>query len=176
MWHRIHLRVPRCSALRHPMSHMQLRDWIRAQQGAFLHTFELHVPFSLFFWAVNWLHSENKIWEASLLAQWWRVHLTMQETWVWSRVREDTTCWGAANPVCLFSTEPACRNYWSPHTLELTLQNKREATPMSSPCTATTDCPLPATAGKKSVQQLRHSTVKIKWINKTKFFKGKEKL
>ena len=30
----------------------------------------------------------------SLVAQWSRIHLSMQETWVWSLVQEDPTCYG----------------------------------------------------------------------------------
>ena len=43
----------------------------------------------------------------SLVAQWLRIRLPMQGTWVWSLVREDPPCRGAA--------KPACHNYWSPH-------------------------------------------------------------
>ena len=36
---------------------------------------------------------------ASLVAQWLRIHLPMQETWVRALVREDPTCCGATKPV-----------------------------------------------------------------------------
>ena len=36
---------------------------------------------------------------ASLVAQWLRVHLLIQGTWVRAPVREDLTCHGAARPV-----------------------------------------------------------------------------
>ena len=36
---------------------------------------------------------------ASLVAQWLRIHLTMQGTWVQALVQEDPTCCGAAKPV-----------------------------------------------------------------------------
>ena len=38
--------------------------------------------------------------QASLVAQWLRIRLPMQGTWVQSLVREDPTCRGAAKPVC----------------------------------------------------------------------------
>ena len=37
---------------------------------------------------------------ASLVVQWLRIHLAMQGTQVQSLVREDSTCRGAAKPVC----------------------------------------------------------------------------
>ena len=63
---------------------------------------------------------------ASLVAQWLRILLPMQGTWVRSLVREDPTCRGATKPVChnywacarsprATTTEPACCDYWSPH-------------------------------------------------------------
>ena len=36
---------------------------------------------------------------ASLVAQWLRIHLPMQGTWVRSLVREDPTCCGTTKPV-----------------------------------------------------------------------------
>ena len=33
-----------------------------------------------------------------LVAQ-WIIHLPMQGTWVWSLIREDSTCWGASKPM-----------------------------------------------------------------------------
>ena len=37
---------------------------------------------------------------ASLVAQWLRIRLPMQGTWVQVLVREDPTCHGATKPVC----------------------------------------------------------------------------
>ena len=54
---------------------------------------------------------------ASLVAQWWRNHLPMQETWVWSLIQEDLTTkpmhnyWASA-------LEPGSLNYWA-HVLQL---------------------------------------------------------
>ena len=61
----------------------------------------------------------------------------MQETWVWSPIWEDPRCLGATRPVyhncwalCFRTTKkPQLLNtwmhYWSPHTLEAVLHNKR---------------------------------------------------
>ena len=54
----------------------------------------------------------------SLLIHWLRVCPPMQGTQVWVLVWEDSTCYGATK-------NPWCRNYWSPHTLEAVLSNKR---------------------------------------------------
>ena len=41
----------------------------------------------------------NKVVRASLVAQWLRIRLPMQGTWVRALVPEDPTCHGAAEPV-----------------------------------------------------------------------------
>ena len=49
----------------------------------------------------SFIHTElinNSDW-ASLVAQWLRVRLPMQGTWVRALVQEDPTCRGAAGPV-----------------------------------------------------------------------------
>ena len=54
---------------------------------------------------------------ASLVAQWLRIHLPMQRTWVWGLVREDPTCRGAAKLVhhnyWACTLEPVSHNYWA---------------------------------------------------------------
>ena len=54
---------------------------------------------------------------ASLVAQWLRIHLPMQGTWVRALVQEDPTCRGANKPVChnywVCALEPASYNYWA---------------------------------------------------------------
>ena len=56
-------------------------------------------------------------WGASLVAQWIRICLPMQETQVRALVREDPTCRGAAKPMChnywACALEPASHNYWA---------------------------------------------------------------
>ena len=60
------------------------------------------------------------------MAQWWRIHLPVQETLAGCWVREDPTCLEANNPthrnywVCVLAPGSRnywamCRNYWSPH-------------------------------------------------------------
>ena len=62
-------------------------------------------------------HQNVRSW-ASLVAWWWRVHLTMQETWVWSLIQEDPTCHRATKPVShnywACALEPSNHNYWAP--------------------------------------------------------------
>ena len=89
--------------------------------------------------------TNKKKW-TSLVAQWWRIHLPMQETWVWSLIWED--------PTCRRATKPLHCSYWvcaqgqelkllSPCVLEPMLHNrevlpqwKARAPPLeSSPCT-----------------------------------------
>ena len=76
------------------------------------------------FWPINFT-SRNFPTGASLVAQWLRIHLPMQGTWVWALVREDPTCHRATKPehhnywAC--TLEPASHNYWA-CTLEPTSQ------------------------------------------------------
>ena len=59
----------------------------------------------------------SKYVRASLVAQWLRIHLPMQATWVRALVREDPTCRGATKPMhhnyraC--ALEPSSHNYWA---------------------------------------------------------------
>ena len=54
---------------------------------------------------------------ASLVAQWLRICLPMQGTWVWALVWEDPTCCGATKPMhhnyWACALEPASQNYWT---------------------------------------------------------------
>ena len=54
---------------------------------------------------------------ASLVAQWLRIRVPMQGTWVWSLVREDPTCHGATKPVShnywACALEPVSHSYWA---------------------------------------------------------------
>ena len=74
--------------------------------------------------------------QASLVAQWLRIRLPMQETQVWALVREDPTCRGATKPIhhnyWACALEPVNHNYWAcmpqllkPVHLEPMLCNKR---------------------------------------------------
>ena len=59
-----------------------------------------------------------KAW-ASLVVQWLRICLPMQETQVQALVQEDPTCCRATKPVShnysACTLEPTSHNYWSPH-------------------------------------------------------------
>ena len=79
---------------------------------------------------------KNGLTGTSLEAQWLRIRLPMQGTWVRALVREDPTCHGATKPVrhnCwACALEPASHNYWAcvpqllkPAYLEPLLCNKR---------------------------------------------------
>ena len=70
------------------------------------------------------------------MAQWLRIHLPMQGTWVRALVQEDPTCRGATKPVChncrACALEPASHNYLAhvpqllkPARLGPVLHNKR---------------------------------------------------
>ena len=61
---------------------------------------------------------------ASLVVQWFQIHLPMQETWVRFLVGEDPTCRRSAKPACTTATEPVlcvspwATTYWD-HTRQL---------------------------------------------------------
>ena len=63
---------------------------------------------------------------ASLVAQWLRICLPVQGTWVWALVLEDSACCGA--------TKPLCHNYWACSLWSL-CSATREATAIRSLCT-----------------------------------------
>ena len=114
----------------------------------------------------------------SLVAQWLRIHLPMQGTWVSALVWEDPTCRGTTKPVChnywACALEPKSHNCWAcvpqllkPACLEPML-HKREATTMRSPRTATKSSPCESQLEKAHAQQWRPNAAKNKLIN---FFK-----
>ena len=63
--------------------------------------YSVHLPWKTErkFWSPKWM------WEVSLVVQWLRIHLAMQETPVWYLAQEDLTCLGA--------TRPVYQNYWA---------------------------------------------------------------
>ena len=75
-----------------------------------------------------------------LVAQWYRIRLPVQETQVWSLVREDPACSRATKPVChhhwACALEHRSRNYWSSGSLELRSAAGQASTWQadSSPC------------------------------------------
>ena len=83
-----------------------------------------------------WKQCKKWVGGTSLVAQWIRICLPMQGTWVRTLVWEDPTCRGATRPVrhnyWACALEPASHNYWAhvpqllkPTHLEPMLRNKR---------------------------------------------------
>ena len=82
------------------------------------------------FWLADVL--TEVMWRVWLVAQWQRICLPMQETRVWSLVREDLSCNGATKPVChnywTCALESGNYNYWA--CTKITWKNKeRRLTP-----------------------------------------------
>ena len=107
----------------------------------------------------------------SLVAQWLRIRLPVQETRVRALVQEDPTWGRATKPMChnywACALEPASHNYWAhmlqlwkPTHLELVLHNKR------SPHTATKSGPSSPQLEKARAQQLRPNDPTQPKINK----------
>ena len=96
-------------------------------------------------WKKEWMG------RASLVAQWLRIHLPMQETRVRALVREDPTCRGATKPVhhnyWARALEPLSHSYWSPCSWSL-CSTTREATAVRSLRTTMKLAPLAATREK----------------------------
>ena len=106
----------------------------------------------------------------SLLIQWLRIHQPRQGTWVQSLFWEDSTCCGAAKPMC--------HNYWASRVQEPQLSTPehlasccttREATTTVRSLSTATWSPHLSQLEKTSVQQQRPSAAK----NKSTFFKKK---
>ena len=81
----------------------------------------------------------------SLVVQWLRIHLLMQETWVWSLVQEDSTCRGATKPM-----HQNCSGLCSgAHVPQLRSPRPRACAPnycSEKPCTTPREQPLIAAA------------------------------
>ena len=62
-------------------------------------------------------YNKSKQGGASLVAQWLRIHLPVQGTWVRVLVQEDPTGRGATKPMChnywACALEPVSHNYWA---------------------------------------------------------------
>ena len=72
----------------------------------------------------NWIKNIQS--GASLVVQWWRIWLPVQETRVRSLIREDRTCSRATKPTAMEPVlQPGSLNYWSPRAPEPLLSNKR---------------------------------------------------
>ena len=106
------------------------------------------------------------------MAQWLRIRLPMQGTWVQALVREDPTCRGATKSMrhndqaC--TLEPVSHNYWArmpqllkPTRLEAVLCNKRSHR-NKKPVHRTKSKPLLAQLEKACAQQRRPNAAKNK--------------
>ena len=117
----------------------------------------------------------------SLVAQWLRICLPVQRTWVQSLVREDPTCHGATKPQLLSlhsratshnywssrAIELMCCNYWAhalqllkPTHLEPMLHNKGSHRNEKPICTATKSSPCSPQLEKVLAQQRRPNAAK----------------
>ena len=103
----------------------------------------------------------------SLVGQWWRIHLPVQGTWVWSLVQEDPTCCKATKPVYhnywASGLESESCSLWSPCAWSL-CSVTRKATAMRSPCTTTNSSPGLSQLEKAHVQPWRPSTAESKFL------------
>ena len=106
---------------------------------------------------------------ASLVVQWLRIRLPMQETRVWALVWEDPTCRRATKPVrhnyWACALEPVSHNYWArvpqllkPTCLEPVLPT-REATTMRSlhPTTKSSPCLPQPEKSPRATMKTQHS-------------------
>ena len=112
----------------------------------------------------------------SLVAQWLRICLPMQGTWVRALVREDPTWRGTTKPVhhnyWACALESMRCNYWAcvpqllkPARLDPVLRNKRSHR-NEKPCTATKSSPCSLQLEKACVQQRRPNAAINKQTNK----------
>ena len=92
-------------------------------------------------------HSKKVPSRTSLVVQWLRIHLPMQETQVQSLLQESSSCLG--------KTKPMCHNYWASMFL-----NKK------SPRTPTREQPGLRPLEKASVQQQRPSAAKNNFLKR----------
>ena len=110
---------------------------------------------------------------ASLVAQWLRICLLMQETRVRALVWEDPTCRGATKPMrhnyWACALEPTSHNYWSPRATTTEARVRRacalqqQKPPRWEACTATKSSPPCSLQLEKSrVQQQRPNVAKNK--------------
>ena len=100
--------------------------------------------YSTYFLLASKVHHER----TSLVTQWLRIHLPMQETWVWSLVWEDPTCHRATKPMhhnyWACNLEPVNHNYWDRVPQLLKPMCPRAHVPqLLSLCAATTEARMP---------------------------------
>ena len=108
----------------------------------------------------------------SLVAQWWRIRLPMQETWVWYLICEDPTCSGDTNPMCHnywpWAPEPVSHSYWNPHDLQPSSTQEQPAVRSLGSAIGES---LPPVTMRGSPQQQGPTIAKSKWIKLSKNLK-----
>ena len=117
---------------------------------------------------IGWFLHLKREWlqGTSLVAQWLRIRLPMQGTQVRALVWEDPTCCRPTKtkPVChnywACALEPASHNYWTPRARSPWFAT-REATSLSSLCTAAKSSPHSPQLEKARVQQQRSNAAII---------------
>ena len=89
-----HPKKATCPTLYHCPTHWQMHTSLKI--GIDLTLEQKYQPFK----PISAVCSFSKYLQASLVAQWIRSLLPMQETWLRSLIQEDPTCCGATKPVC----------------------------------------------------------------------------
>ena len=107
---------------------------------------------------------------ASLVTQWWRIHLPVWETQVWFLAWEAPTCCGATKPSChtywACAPEPESCNRWAMYPIARAPQEKPpqweawHTTQLSPPHITLESSPCPLQLEKAEEQQWRPSTTK----------------
>ena len=103
----------------------------------------------------------KNILRTSLVAQWFRIHLPMQERWVWSLVREDPTSNGAM--------KPKRHSDWSPQSPEPVLCKQEKLPHGEARASQLESSPRSPQLEKAFMQQRRPSAANE--LNKLIFFK-----
>ena len=96
----------------------------------------------------------------SPVAQWLRICLPMQGTWVWSLVREDPTCWGATKhmPQLLSLRSRACEP-----PLPNPAHPRARAPRLLSPCAATAEARAPKACALQQEKPLQWEARAPQW-------------
>ena len=123
---------------------------------------------------IQFYHQVKNIWcRASLVAQWLRIRLPMQGTWVRALIREDPICRRTTKPMhhnyWAWALEPVSHNYWAcepqllkPTGLQPVLRNKRSPA-MRSLLTATKSSPRSSQLEKATKTQSSQKKKNIRY-------------
>ena len=159
-------------------------EWREANLKVFLYSTVAYWRPQFWSWPWGWkCWNMKEIWEveskgldgASLVVQWFRIHLPMQGTRVRALVREDPTCRGATKPMhhnyWACALKLASHNYWAcmpqllkPARLEPVLHNKRSdrnekpahRKEEQPPLAATRESPCAATKTQRSQKWIKN--------------------